>query len=259
LREASFQVCAAVSLAVHLGLALGAVVLHTSATPAPRVEASGAGAAAEHGSAALGGETFDIAEETPPLPPEETASASAGNDAPAPPDPRETIELDDGPKVARPPATHAPRRANASASSEATAASPPPAALYGAVGERGSIDLVLAFRRAFPQGAAGDPIWDHVPVGFYAEGDVSFTIDPGGTLTHTTVSAGAAPAFRAAIARTVAVIKGRPFTAKGATTRLHMVVRVSDKLTNQGRFMIDAAGSFELPSGRHVGVTIIER
>jgi hypothetical protein len=38
-----------------------------------------------------------------------------------------------------------------------------------------------------------------------------------------------------------------------------MIVRVSDKLVNHGAFTIDAAGSFELPSGRHVSVSITVR
>ena len=35
--------------------------------------------------------------------------------------------------------------------------------------------------------------------------------------------------------------------------------RVTDKLVNHGAFTIDAAGSFELPSGRHVSVSIVEK
>ena len=66
-------------------------------------------------------------------------------------------------------------------------------------------------------------------------------------------------ALRAAIARTTQLLRHRLFTARGATTHLHMVVRVTDHLVNHGAFTIDAAGSFELPSGRHVGVAIVER
>jgi hypothetical protein len=54
-------------------------------------------------------------------------------------------------------------------------------------------------------------------------------------------------------------MRHRLFTSSGPTTHLHMVLRVTDKLVNHGAFTIDAAGSFELPSGRHVSVTIVER
>lgn len=273
MRESSsspFAVWAGISLAIHVGLAFS-VAIGARRTQEVEARSASGSSSAEHGSAAIGGETFDIAEEMPPLeaPPveesasDESPSASESSGAPAETT-RETIELDEkAAKRAAPRASsRAPSRAHAAsanASNASNESAPPPMPLYGAVGERGSIDLVFAFKRAFPQGASSDPIWDRVPIGFFAEGDVTFTIDAAGTLTHTTVSANAAPAFRAAIARTVAVIKGRPFTAKGATTRLHMIVRVNDQLQNGGRFMIDAAGSFDLPSGRHVGVSIAER
>ena len=72
-------------------------------------------------------------------------------------------------------------------------------------------------------------------------------------------SASAAPAFRVAILQTTTLMKHRLFTARGAATHLHMIVRVTDRLVNHGAFTIDAAGSFELRSGKHVSVTTVER
>ena len=142
----------------------------------------------------------------------------------------------------------------------ARAPSEPPPPLYGAVGDRTAGDLVTTFKRVFPIAVSSDPLWDRVPVGFYAAGDVTFFLAEDGSLTHATASASAAPAFRAAILRTTALLKHRLFTARGApSTHLHMVVRVTDQLVNHGAFTIDAAGSFELPSGRHVSVSIVER
>jgi hypothetical protein len=127
------------------------------------------------------------------------------------------------------------------------------------VGDRTAGDLVATFKRVFPIAASSDPLWDRVPVGFYAEGDVTFFLAEDGSLTHATASAAAAPAFRAAVLRTTTLLKHRLFTARGAATHLHMVVRVTDHLVNHGAFTIDAAGSFELPSGRHVSVSIVEK
>jgi hypothetical protein len=111
----------------------------------------------------------------------------------------------------------------------------------------------------FPVGASYDPLWERVPVGFYAEGDVTFHLATDGSLTHVTVSASAAPAFRMAIQQTTTLLKHRLFTSRGEATHVHMVVRVTDRLANHGAFTIDAAGSFELRSGKHVSVSIGER
>ena len=252
--EGSFRACAALSLAVHIGLAVGVVapaLRHPKANPA-----SGAGASAEHGSAALGGETFDITDEAAPL--EESAEpadpeANADESATAAP-----IEIDDGPPAPKGSAQRHPHAARASHAASAAPAPPPPA-LYGAVGERGSIDLVTAFKRSIGMNGLSDPVWNSVPVGFYANADVTLTIDEAGNITHVTVSANAAPALKSAIARTMATIKGRTFTARGAQTRLRIVARVSDQITNQGRVLIDAKGAFETANGHRIAVDVTER
>jgi hypothetical protein len=266
-KGSSFSLCALASLAVHLGLA-AVMTLPLARGRADEPQHAGSGTTADTtGPAALGGETFEIQDESPP--PEHAGDpgerASEGAEAEA----RIPLELDESPSPSgvalprpfapRPALT--PRAASARSAREAIASAPPPPppAMYGAVGDRAASDLVVTFKRAFPQAGSSDPTWNQVPVGFFAEGDVTFILSESGALTHARVSPAAAPAFRAAITRTVALIKGRSFTSRGAETRLHMRVHVSDTLTNHGAFTIDAAGSFELPSGRHVAVTIAER
>jgi hypothetical protein len=247
--KSRFEAFAAVSLALHVGLFAG-VALHRRRPPPP--EAGAAGPTPGEGAAAVPGETFEVPEME-----EATEEAPGGAEG-------EPIELD-GPNV--PPAaargdTTVTRSARASrgptARTQGAAPTEPPP-LYGAVGDRTAGDLVTTFKRVFPIAASSDPLWDRVPVGFYAEGDVTFFLAEDGSLTHATASASAAPAFRAAVLRTTTLLKHRLFTARGAATHLHMIVRVSDHLVNHGAFTIDAAGSFELPSGRHVSVSIVEK
>jgi hypothetical protein len=248
-----FEIFTAVSLALHLGVFAGAFVRIHKAAPPPPTGAGAADGKVGTGAAAVPGETFEV----PEL--EQTADETPGGTEAAP------VELD-GP-TAPPSATGdnaapAPKAARTSRGGSPHAAGgapsePPP--LYGAVGDRIAGDLVTTFKRVFPSAASTDPQWDHVPIGFYADGDVSFYLAGDGTLTHATISAAAAPAFRSAVLRTTQLLKHRLFTAHGAVTHVHMVVRVSDRLTNHGAFTIDAAGSFELPSGRHVSVTTVER
>jgi hypothetical protein len=245
-----FELFTSLSLAIHLGV-FAAAVVHRRHAPPAGAGASGTSAAA--GAAAVPGETFDV----PEL--EETADQSPGGTEAAP------IEIDDpapsssmnGESAAPPPRPTRPARGGAARPAGAAPSEPP--ALYGAVGDRVAGDLVTTFKRVFPIAASSDPMWDHVPVGFYADGDVTFFLADDGTLTHATASAAAASAFRAAVLRTTQLLKHRLFTARGAVTHVHMVVRVSDHLTNHGAFTIDAAGSFELPSGKRVTVSIVEK
>ena len=268
-KGSSLSLCALASLAVHLGLAAAMGLRPARASRADEPQHAGSGTtAATSGPAALGGETFEIQDEAPPPEqagdPGERAREGAEVEAPTP------LELDESPSptggsLPRPSAERSARSARAArahAARDAVASAPPPPpppAVYGAVGDRSASDLVVTFKRAFPQAGSSDPTWNQVPVGFFAEGDVTFVLSESGGLVLARVSPPAAPAFRAVITRTVALIKGRSFTARGAETRLHMRVHVSDRLTNHGAFTIDAAGSFELPSGRHVAVTIAER
>jgi hypothetical protein len=235
-----FELFAGLSLAAHV-----AVFTAVASRRPPRVSESGTGSATG-ASAAIGGDTFEVPEV------EDLASGEAASEeSPA-------LEIDEAEgALARPSRAASPH--SASRASHRAAAPPPEPAAYGAVGDRAAGDLVTTFRRAFATAASADPLWNGIPVGFYADGDVTFALAPDGSLTDTTVSATAAPAFRAAVLRTAALLRHRLFTAQGATTRTHMVVRVSDRLVNHGAFTIDATGSFELPSGRHVSVAVTVR
>jgi hypothetical protein len=249
-----FELFTATSLALHAALFVGFAMRRAPASLAAGASAGQPG----QGSAAVAGETFEVPD-LEQMPDETTASPEA------PP-----IELD-GPAAPTPEANGdapAPKpskktrgvqaQAHASAPSAASEPPPPPA-LYGAVGDRTAGDLVTSFKRMFPVGASYDPLWEKVPVGFYAEGDVTFHLAGDGTITHVTVSAAAAPAFKVAIQQTTTLLKHRLFTARGEATHVHMVVRVTGNVVNHGAFTIDSAGSFELRSGKHVSVSIVER
>jgi hypothetical protein len=249
--KSRFEVFTALSLALHLGVFAAAFARRTQPVR-PDAGAGAGSSAAGQGAAAIPGETFEVpemesAEEESAGGPESAPTEVDGPTAP----PQASGDLPSARKA------HGSRGKLSRSPPEAASEVPPPA--YGAVGDRTAGDLVTTFKRVFPIAASSDPLWDHVPVGFFAEGEVTFFLAEDGSLTHATASASAAPAFRAAIQRTTALLKHRLFTARGATTHLHMVVRVSDHLLNHGAFTIDAAGSFELPSGRHVSVSIVER
>ncbi len=251
--KSRFELFTALSLAAHVGVFVGVRAVERRHRPESTEQAAG-GTVGAGSSAAVGGETFEVPEREPPS--EESAPGSEA----AP------IELDgqeaEDPTATAEGSTKKSSKAHRHPSSRIggpPAASEPTPALYGAVGDRTAGDLVTTFKRVFPIAVSSDPLWEGVPVGFYAEGNVTFTLADDGTLGRTTASASAAPAFRAAVARTGTLLKHRLFTARGATTHLHMVVRVTDKVVYHGAFAIDSSGSFELPSGRRVTVSIDER
>jgi hypothetical protein len=248
-----FELFAGISIAAHAALFAGVAMKRGARTG----ETSASTSANAGTSAAVAGDTFEV----PEL--EDVPSSEATNDETSP------IELDGpnantgaAPQANSTPSAASPLNASTHRARRASAPAPPPPpdpATYGALGDRSASDLIATFKRVFPIAASSDPLWNHVPVGFYADGDVTFMLAPDGSLTDATASANAAPAFHAAVARTTTLLRHRLFTASGATTRLHMIVRVTDKLVNHGAFTIDAAGSFELPSGRHVSVSITVR
>jgi hypothetical protein len=248
-----FELFAAASLALHAGI-FAAALAHRRQVPVAEAGAAG-GTPGAGTAAAVPGETFDVPELEQTAEPSPAGGESAPIELDGPTAPAEANPNGEATAPAR--SKRHPRSDAPSAAGGAPASEPPP--LYGAVGDRAAGDLVTSFKRVFPIAASTDPLWDHVPVGFYAEGDVTFFLAEDGSLTHATASAAAASAFRSAVLRTTTLLKHRLFTARGATTHLHMVLRVSDHLVNHGAFTIDAAGSFELPSGRHVSVTIVER
>ncbi len=207
-----------VSVGAHAALATPLVVLalvsRFCSAPAPT---------------ALHGDTIDVE----PL--EVAQSEPLGSDdlapAPAEPAPRDEAvdELGDVPKK---PAARVPRRPPTAAP---IAASALPATrrrywrsrrLFGAVGEPGAVDLATAFVRAFPQAASTDPIWAKAAFGPAGTMDVVLTLDESGQITGEELRGGG-PELRAGATRSLALIRRRKFTAKGAHTRLRLTATVS--------------------------------
>lgn len=110
------------------------------------------------------------------------------------------------------------------------APSPSAAALvsvFGAAGVRYATDLATSFTRAFPQAASADVAWETAPFGAAGSADVTLVIDEEGRLVNSAV-AGAAPlALRQGIARTLALLAPRTFTAREAVTKIRVTARVS--------------------------------
>ena len=108
------------------------------------------------------------------------------------------------------------------------------AAQYGAVGERSASDLATAFTRAFPQAASADPAWRSAGFGSAGEADVVLTLGPTGHLENSQVLGAPSPALASGVRRTLALIQARPFVARGAVTRLHVVASVSPDTVHDG-------------------------
>jgi hypothetical protein len=125
--------------------------------------------------------------------------------------------------------------------------------VFGAAGERGSVDLATAFTRGFPQAASTDPVWARVPIGSAGEADVILDIDDAGALVASQIVGSPSPALRAGIARTLALIGARAFTSTAPRTRLHLVATVSPNDVHDGLhgdvFAISGGGSFVAPEG----------
>ena len=130
--------------------------------------------------------------------------------------------------------------------------------LYGAVGDRAAGDLVTTFKRVFPIAVSSDSLWDHVPVGFYAK-ERSRSSSP-----RTAPDAHDRKRFRRP------GVIGRHHAERDPPQAPHLYGARRDDARAHGRardrsprehgaFTIDAAGSFELPSGRRVSVSIVER
>ena len=106
--------------------------------------------------------------------------------------------------------------------------------LYGAVGDRSAADLATAFTRAFPQAASADPMWRTAALGGAGDVVVVITLDESGHIDSTNVQGSPTPALASAIRRTLALVKSRPFTAKGKTTKLELTANVSSDAVHDG-------------------------
>lgn len=214
----------AVTFAVSLGahVALAAALLVPSLRPAAPVDPS----------PQLAGETFE-------LPAPETAEVPLSNASPSP-------ESVSAPARPAPPAhgKHAARPSHPGRPSSGRAEPGQPdgtpgstgtaPALYGAVGERSAADLATAFTRGFPQAASADPAWRSAPIGSAGEADVVLTLDDTGHIESTEILGSPSPALASAIRRTLALIKGRPFVAKGKVTKLRLAAVVSADSVHDG-------------------------
>lgn len=132
--------------------------------------------------------------------------------------------------------TRTDRAMTASAPVAATSARPadhsspgdaPAAALFGALGDRGSVDLATAFGRGFSQAASADPTWLGAPLGDAGHVEVTLEIDATGRLVRASVGPGATPPLARGLRRAVALVEGRSFTSPSAVVVLRIAARVS--------------------------------
>ncbi len=151
------------------------------------------------------------------------------------------------------------------AGTEEATPSPPP--LFGAVGERGAIDVATAFTRGFPQAASADPVWASAPFGEGGSATVTLEIDATGELQATRIGGSPGPGLRRGIERTLALLKNRSFTAPGRVTTLRVHARVSPDEVHDGLhgdvFALgasyregDGSAFFALAIGRRVDVNV---
>ena len=146
---------------------------------------------------------------------------------------------------------------------DGSAASAGSTALYGAIGDRSAADLTRAFTRAFPQAASGDPVWRTVPLGAAGEATLVLTLDDTGHITDVQVVGSPSPALAEGIKRTMALIKNRPFTARGKITKLRLSATVTPNTVPDGLhgdvFAIGAGaddGFFALAVGRRIDLRV---
>jgi hypothetical protein len=205
-----------VSLAVHVA-ALGTSLRH-------RDEPAKAPVAFSPSPAALVGDTLDVEPEAPPIDvdPEPAASPSPDPVASPAPSPAPATAPGPGPGKAAHPGTPA----------AAAPASAPP--VFGAVGVRYATDLATTFTRGFPQAASDAAIWRDSPFGPAGTATVMLTIDDAGHLTSSGIAGSPSPALRRGIERTLVLLGGRTFTARGAVTKLRVTARVSPNDVHDG-------------------------
>lgn len=257
LKEVRFSVFASASLALHVAVAVAVVHKRKAIANVPIAasEATLAGDTFEVNEPGDGEETYEV-DEVP-------ATNAAATPAPAP-----------DPAGDTPPPPRPSGRAKPKAAPHASAASPgpvaPPPSTFGAVGERGAVDLATSFTRAFPQAASADPQWVHVPFGPAGSADLTLTLDDSGKLVSTTISPGTPAALRTGISRTVALIRGRAFVSAGARTKLRVTATVSPDQVHDGLHgdVFALGGSFTggqgnaffaLAIGRRIDVRITSR
>jgi hypothetical protein len=190
----------------------------------------------------MAGETFELpAPETPDVPLANASPSPESNGNPLPEDgdaparPTPPVKGKRSPTSDR--ASHAGRPSAGrpeQGTPEGTPGSSATSTLYGAVGERSAADLATAFTRGFPQAASADPVWRTAAIGSAGDAEVILTLDESGHIEATDIKGTPSAALTSAIRRTLALIKGRPFVAKGKTTKLHLSATISTDAVHDG-------------------------
>jgi hypothetical protein len=227
-----------ISLGVHVAVAT-AFIFH----PVP--------AHLEDPAPALAGETFELPAPETQLAPLANASPSADDvgqaapsdapDAPAKPPPPKV-----GKHAARPSNAGRPsagRTATGDGDTEGTSSS---GLTFGATGDRSATDLLTAITHGFAQGASGDPAWRTAPLGSAGDATLTIALSEDGHIESESISGNPTPALASGIRRTMALIRGRPFVAKGKVTKLHLTATVSNDAVH------DNSGSDVFAIGRSV-------
>jgi hypothetical protein len=232
------------SLAIH-GILGGTgvwLVRHPAATSSRPTESTK--------EASLAGDSFDIASEAREAP-IETLSTTA------------EPTTDEATK----PISAPPRRRTTGDSSESARATLPPAT-FGAVGDRSATLLLPAIARGFSEAASTDPAWRGVSLGDAGSATLEVELDDEGRMLRWSLGAGATPAMRQGFVRTMALIGGRSFIARGQTTKLAVSVHVTTDAVREGGESVYALHTesdgpvgnsyFSLSVGRRVDLTLRE-
>jgi hypothetical protein len=215
---------AAVSLSLHVA---AFALVHTRSGPKAILF--------EPTTSTLSGDTLDV----------DPSASDPGDDSPA--DAEEPV----GGSAASPPATplHSREPALARARAEPAASHAAPVngapvatdsrggakpAVFGAVGVRFATDLATTFTRAFPQAASADSLWASASFGDAGSADVTLVLDEEGHLTSHTIGGSPSSALRRGIERTLALLRPRAFTARGAVTKLRVTARVARNDVHDG-------------------------
>jgi hypothetical protein len=137
---------------------------------------------------------------------------------------------------------------------------------YGALGDRSASSVLVALSRGFPQAASTDPIWRTVPLGDAGSATLEIELAEDGSMVRWNLGSGASTALRQAMVRTMALIGGRGFIARGAVTKLHVTASVTADAVRDGSDAVYAIHSehegdtasayFSLSSGRRVDLVI---
>jgi hypothetical protein len=249
LRSSNGRLFFGLSLGLHVAVGIAVYGKHASSPRSSDASLSAPAETKAQGPEALfKGNTFEIPIDVP-LPVEPTLATPAAVS-------QEESPVDSPSNEPSPTRAH-PRRARAPKETEARTdpagdGTGTSGAVFGAIGERASIDLATAFTRGFPQAASADPAWALVPYGSAGEALVVLEIDETGSLVDSHIEGSPSPALKSGLARTLALIRARTFTAKARTTRLHVTARVSPDEVHDGLHgeVFAIGGSFAAAEGQ---------